>query len=400
MRKTIFVFLVALLATVQTAEACTTAVISGKATPDGRSMIWKVRDTYDLKNSMRYFTDGKYAYLGLINSDDTKGEDVWAGSNSAGFAIMNSASYNVNENDTVSLKDQEGRFMKLALQNCASLAEFEQLLDSEPRPWGLAAHFGVIDANGGAAFYEVNNYTWTKFDADKAPKGYVVRTNYSQTGTPDVGYGFIRRQTADKLFADAHRQNSINVQTIMQKFTRTFYHPVFDVDFRVNYEAGNYSTDFITSDDMLTRNSSSSNILIQGVKKGESPDMNTLWVQIGFPETTVSLPMWVRGGNSFPEILKYNKKLKNCPLNEYALKWKSEAYPISHSDGYHYLKITKLVNPEKTGYLQRIEQIEKEIFAQTEKILLAWRKKTPDIKAIRSFYDTLNDMVDDFYKKQ
>lgn len=144
---------------------------------------------------MRYFTDGKYPYLGLINSSDTEGKNVWAGSNSVGFAIMNSASFNVNEKDSVDIENQEGAFMKLALQTCASLAEFEELLNTHPRPMGLAAHFGVIDAHGGAAFYEVNNYTWTKFDANEAPEGYVLRTNYSETGTPDVGYGFIRRKT-------------------------------------------------------------------------------------------------------------------------------------------------------------------------------------------------------------
>lgn len=400
MKKTILIILVIIFAIAHTADACTTAVISGKATPDGRSIIWKVRDTDDLENSMRYFTDGKYPYLGLVNSSDTEGKNVWAGSNSVGFAIMNSASFNVNEKDSVGIENQEGAFMKLALQTCASLEEFEHLLNTHPRPLGLAAHFGVIDANGGAAFYEVNNYTWTKFDANEAPEGYVLRTNYSETGTPDVGYGFIRRQTADKLFADASKQNSIDVQTIMQDFTRTFYHPVYNMDFRVNYESGNFQTDFISSDDMLSRNGTSSNILIQGVKKGESPDMNTLWVQVGFPETTVSLPMWVRGEDSFPEILKYDEKLKNCPLNDYAMKWKSEAYPIGRSDGYHYLKMTKLINPEKTGYLQRIEQIEKDIFTQTEEKLNVWRKNTPNIKAINSFYDKLNGMVEVFYKEE
>ncbi len=184
----------------------------------------------------------------------------------------------------------------------------------------------------------------------------------------------------------------------MQDFTRTFYHPVYDIDFRVNYESGNYQTDFISSDDMLSRNGTSSNIVIQGVKKGESPDMNTLWVQVGYPETSVSLPMWVRGRDSFPDILKYNEELKNSPLNNYAMKWKSEAYPIGRSDGYHYLKMTKLINPDKTGYLQRIEQIEKDIFSQTEEKLNVWRKEVPDMQEISLFYDKLNEVVDGFYK--
>lgn len=397
MRDLVIILLCLFFSIPEKAISCTTAVISGKATPDGRSMIWKLRDTDDLENSMRYFTDGKYSYIGLVNSYDTEGKNVWGGSNSAGFAIMNSASFNVNQGDTTSVKDQEGVFMKLALQTCASLADFEKLLDTHPRPMGLAAHFGVIDADGGAAFYEVNNHTWTKFDANTTPDGYVLRTNYSETGTPDVGYGFIRRQTAEKIFAEAKQQNRLNYQTVLQDFSRCFYHPVFDMDYRQVYEKGGYQTDFISSDDMITRHGSASNILIQGVKKGESPDLNTVWVQVGFPETSVSIPLWVRGGKNLPPLVQYDETIKNCPLNAYAIKWKNQAYPIGRSDGYHYLKMTELVNKNNTGYLQRIEQMEKDIFALTEEKLEMWRKESPQISEIGLFYEWLNKNVSFFY---
>jgi hypothetical protein len=120
---------------------------------------------------------------------------------------------------------------------------------------------------------------------------------------------------------------------------------------------------------------------------------------VGFPETSVSLPLWVRGADSFPYVLKYDETLKNSPLSMYSLKWKKNVYPIGRSDGYHYMKISELINSEGSGYLQRIEQIEKEIFDITEKNLNAWRKETPDIKAISSFYDKLNGLVDGFYKE-
>ena len=397
MKKNYFSLFILLCLFLASAYPCTTAVISGKATPDGRSMIWKLRDTDNMTNSMRYFNDGKYVYLGLVDSKDIKGEHVWGGSNSAGFAIMNSASFNVNQKDTTSFKDQEGAFMKLALQTCATLEELEQLLNNRPRPMGLGAHFGVIDAQGGAAFYEVNNHSWTKFDANTAPEGYVLRTNYSETGTPDVGYGFIRRQTATKIFGDAEKENKINVETILQKFSRCFYHPVFGVDYRRKYESGEYVTDFISSDDMITRHGSASNMVIQGVKKGELPDMNTVWVQVGFPETSVSLPLWVRGGENMPMLLQYDKELKNSQLNQYAMEWKNAAYPIGRSDGYHYLNMTKLINPDKTGYIQRIERVEEEIFSLTEEKLKQWRKRTPSSLEIEKYYLFLNEKVTRFY---
>ena len=58
----------------QPAKACTTAVISGKYTKDGRPLLWKHRDTWALNNSIRQFDDGKYPYMGLVNSKDIEGK--------------------------------------------------------------------------------------------------------------------------------------------------------------------------------------------------------------------------------------------------------------------------------------------------------------------------------------
>ncbi|MBM6992593.1 MAG: hypothetical protein I3J02_04930 [Prevotella sp.] len=395
MNATKIILTLSLLMLTATARPCTTAVISGKATTDGRPMIWKLRDSDTFDNCMRYFADGRLAYLGLVDSNDFKGENVWGGTNEAGFAIMNSASFNVNENDTASLKDQEGHFMKQALQTCTSLQDFENLLRSRPRPMGLAAHFGVIDARGGAAFYEVNNYGWTKFDANETAEGYVLRTNYSQTGTPDVGYGFIRRQTAEKIFAENRQQ--LNPQTVLQRFSRCFFHPVFGVDFRERYESGRYESPFISSDDFITRQGSSSTIAVQGVRPGEPADMNTVWVQVGFPETCITLPLWVRGGDAIPRVLRYDETLKNSPLNDYAKAWKNRAYPIGRSDGYHYLKMVELVNSDHTGILQHIEQAEASVFRETADHLSRWMKKPPSPRDITDFYQSLDDRVIRFY---
>ena len=110
---------------------CTTAVISGKATNDGRALIWKLRDTDYLKNYAKQFPseDGKYAFIGIVNSVDSVGNEVWGGNNEVGFAIMNSASFNVNLDDSVKVKDKEGFFMKKALETCKTLEDFENLLN-------------------------------------------------------------------------------------------------------------------------------------------------------------------------------------------------------------------------------------------------------------------------------
>ena len=81
------------------ASSCTTAIISGKYTVDGRPLLLKHRDSDFDQNKIMYFEDGKYEYIGLVNSVDSLGNEVWAGFNSAGFAIMNAASYNLKYDD-------------------------------------------------------------------------------------------------------------------------------------------------------------------------------------------------------------------------------------------------------------------------------------------------------------
>lgn len=398
--KRLVIFILVLLSGYTITKACTTAVISAKNSATGRSMIWKLRDTDNVENAMRYFEDGKYNYLGLVNSKDILGVDVWGGSNSAGFAIMNSASYNVNVGDTTKLKDMEGVFMKLALQTCASLQDLEKLLETYPKPRGLAAHFGVIDANGGAAYYEVNNWTWTKYDANDskvAPNGYIIRTNYSESGTKDEGFGFIRREAAEKILSDALQNNKLDYRTVIQDFSRCSYHPVFGINYREKFEQGTNESAYVASDDLITRNSSASSIIVEGVKPGESPTLTTIWIQIGYPNTTISLPLWVEGGKNIPAILQYDPELKNSWLNEAGMKWKNACYPLTRSDGYHYLKLDELVNKDNNGFIQRIEPVEKEVFDKTDAMLLKWRSKMPAKAEIKEYYDWLENKATKLY---
>ena len=133
---------------------CTSAVVSGRVTPDGRPLLWKHRDASDLNNRIVHFEaeGGKLEFVGLVNGVDTMANEVWAGYNTSGFAIMNTASYNL-KNDTSSLSDREGVVMKQVLGECRTVEDFARLLDSLPRPIGVEANFGVVDALGGAALY-------------------------------------------------------------------------------------------------------------------------------------------------------------------------------------------------------------------------------------------------------
>ena len=207
--------------------ACTSAIFTGKATPDGRPLMWKHRDTGEPNNRIQYFKGEKYSFYALINSPDFFNNEAWTGTNEVGFSIMNTASYNLKDDDVPSkMMDKEGVVMYKALATCKTLADFEKMLDKYKRPMGVEANFGVIDAEGGAAYYEVNNDSWTKVDVNDpkiAPQGYLVYTNHSNTGRLNEGMGYVRYTNADKIVKEQIARNgNITTQWIMQNLSRTF----------------------------------------------------------------------------------------------------------------------------------------------------------------------------------
>ena len=50
MKKRLLIALVALMGVIVVADACTSAIVSGKLTANGRPLMWKNRDTNDLNN--------------------------------------------------------------------------------------------------------------------------------------------------------------------------------------------------------------------------------------------------------------------------------------------------------------------------------------------------------------
>ena len=80
--------------------ACSSAVISGKITPDGRPLLWKNRETGHLRNHIAYIKGEKYDFIANVNSDNYPAEkEAWIGYNKAGFALMNTQSFNLVKGD-------------------------------------------------------------------------------------------------------------------------------------------------------------------------------------------------------------------------------------------------------------------------------------------------------------
>ena len=193
------------------AMACTSVIVSGRMRPDGKAVMYKHRDSECAGCAVEWFQGEKYRFIGLVNSDwrenpvarvEEGTPEVWAGTNEKGFSIMNTATYDL-KNDAVpsEMMDREGIVMYRALEICVTVEDFEHFLDTLTRPYGVEANFGVIDSQGGAAYYEVNNWRWVKFDVNKEPLGYRVVTNFTQTGRPEDRRGVDRYEKACGILA-------------------------------------------------------------------------------------------------------------------------------------------------------------------------------------------------------
>lgn len=371
---------------------CTTAVVSGKATDDGRPLLLKNRDASSLQNRLVYFFDGKYHFIGLVNSEDKENKEVWCGFNESGFGIMNSASYNLKINDTTKLSDLEGKIMKLALQRCATLEDFEKLLNDLPKPLGVEANFGVIDAKGGAAYYEVDNYKFTKYDANDpevAPNGYLIRTNFSFAGEENKGYGYIRYATASGLFENKFKDGKISFEFLIDDVPRCLIHSFTKTDLSQNLPMEN-SDDFVYFRDYIPRYSTSTAIVVQGVNENESPQLTTMWTILGFPLTSVIIPVWLLEDGTLPSVLQADES-GNAPFCDVALRLKDKVFSSQNDAKENYLNLSALLNREDSGVRQKLIPVEKGVLEKSKNLLNKWRSNGIDKSETKEFYDWIDN---------
>ena len=352
MKKIYAILLVLLTSFSVPSMACTSVIVSGRKTPDGRPLMMKHRDTGNLDNRMEWFEGKKYSFIGLVNSS-SKGGEVWSGTNSSGFCIMNTATYDFKDDDVPpALMDKEGILMFEALGSCANLRDFENFLDTLRRPMGVEANFGVIDAEGGAAYYEVNNHTWVKFDVNEIDRGYRVVTNFTAMGRSEDKRGtdrFIRASRimeAAPLSTDGKLQ--IDAMWIMNNLSR--------------------------SGKPIMREITSATLVFSGVRKGEDPQKTVMWSAVGYPETAVTFPLMAFGSDHLPEYVKKTEESDHCLVCDSAMEFKGS---------------------DVSGRLARVEN---EIVSRFSEIYSGWQEERMGKNEFIRKYDAFLEEVYQVYR--
>jgi len=285
-----------------TAIACTTAVVSGRVTNDGRPLLWKNRDFSQQHNEVIRLTGGTYKAIGVANAGSRT--SVWMGVNEAGFCIENSLSLDLNSKTTTK-GPGNGALIRRALETCATLNDFSELLQATELTGRVTCgNFGVIDAHGGAAMFEVGRTSHRMFDANDpqvAPNGYIVRSNFSITGqelptlpgntelaTVSSGGRYLRAYS----LLESQGVGNISAEFLIRNCARDM------ADSNGVCISGSVNSDRpvlprqISTAETISRATTVSATVFHGVRADEDPNLTTMLTILGDPKFSIAVPCW------------------------------------------------------------------------------------------------------------
>jgi len=362
------------------APACTIAVVSGSATPDGRPVIWKNRDKdgYQwVNNEVKFFvdpssTDPNNGFIAIVDADaaghgSTENTEVWSGVNEAGFAICNSLA-------SPGFDTDNGPFMKAALAECLTVGEFETFLinwDEGP----LSANFGVLDGEGAAAIFEVyrspsSPTSWERFDAGDEPHGYIVRANYTQYAGGNTGND--RKLRAESLLEEAYAAGTLSHEYILRYVARDMVTVPEDPEFEVQYDTTN----------CINRYRTRCCTVVQGVDYPENPNYTVMWTILGEPALGVAVPLFPFAHSvPYEFVAPYNVM---APMNGIIQDREFRCYSDNYND--HSIWAWPLCNPwnGSPAIWDYVFAIEKDVLKET-RAYIDWLDSIKRIKVPEDF---------------
>jgi hypothetical protein len=361
-------------------EECTAGVASGRATTDGRPLLWKTRDAGAINNEVIWNTSGTYPFVSVISAGDESSS--WMGVNEKGFAIINTLSADLPAGRTGL---HNGTFMALALRECATVAEFEELLKETNETGRMTnTNFGVIDATGAAAFFETAGHQYWRYDAADTEKGYILRTNFAVNGDRSRGDppgSMDRYLQTEQLMIDFYRTDKIDFKEIVKVQVRSFGTPEGElIQLPFTGSIDGHPEGYYPHNSSINRNSTVSFAVIQGVLEDEDPTLSTMWTILGQPSTGVLVPYWPVGETP-PEA----NGPETAPLADVANQIRRELYEEFENPSPEgarirplFIDTSELRDENGEGIWKILMPLEDSIIAASESALDSWRTNGPD----------------------
>ena len=306
--------------------ACTTAIVSADASSTGKPMIWKQRDSHNIRNGMAHFKGPVFDFTAVVPVSQKAVKAAFAGINTAGFAIANNLSYNLRE-DPSDMSTRNGEIMFQALGTCRTLDDFASFLDNRPDSLRSSANFAVIDAYGGAAYFEAEDGGYTRFDVPKG--GFLYRTNFSLSGKEGQGSGYARYAAMERIMSKKPGRGYS--PGFFMEAGRSFYGGITGKD------ALRGAGDYIYDHDFIPRATTASSIVIEGVTAADRHDSGMMWFAPGYPPCCYAIPVWVAAGDNLPSCIS-----GDSPANALAGELMQKLHPLTWKGGGKYLDVKML----------------------------------------------------------
>ena len=231
-------------------------------------------------------------------------------------------------------------------------------------------------------------------DPNVAPHGYIARTNFSNGGELNVGYGYVRYLEVERVLSKACAMGGITPQLIFTDLARSFRNNILDIDLKSGDFNAPKASGWFTDQDFIPRKDTSCSIVVQGVKKGENPELGVVWTILGYPPTSIAVPLWVK--DNLPSMVSYNKELEASPLSAVSLKLaKEKVFHYRQGGGTnHYLHWENLYNLQGTGIMQELMKVEDEVYRMALPFQQAtYQKGKLDKKSLDAFYQELEEYL-------
>jgi len=117
-----------------------------------------------------------------------------------------------------------------------------------------------------------------------------------------------------------------------------------------------------------------------------------MWTILGFPLTSVIIPVWLLEDGMMPKVLQADET-GNAPLCNVALKLKDKVFSSQNDASENYLNLSALMNKENSGVRQKLIPIEEQVLARAKNILIDFRKVGVNYSEAKEFYRWIDNDV-------
>ncbi len=378
------VFVFCLVAVVSLLDACTIGAFSPAAMVEERAVLWKNRDVTNPDQEVKLFAGPRFRFVANVYAGETL--DVWAGINEAGFAIMNSNSYNLSGIDS----PDDGNVMRLALGTCSLVSDFARLMDSlnfigRETP----ANYGVFDAAGNVAIFEASYTSYTEHKANLDSLGFLIRANYSMSGGQNRMVGKNRYERAMALCVPVRQENRLSVDFIFKTLSRDLgqvgFNP-YPLPFFGTLAPLSYG--YLPTDTTICRATTRSVEVMVGPRPGTGPGTGMMWIMLGCPVAALPVPVWVVTAG-LPEAVDGTARAELCDEAQRLFCW---FYP--DPDWPRAINTFRL-----SRWLEHIAPVESTIFALVAEKEREWGAAGPDPVAARSLTEAVCQLVINTYQR-